>query len=390
MNLMDMFSPVPGFILPAGVNNERLGDNIRYFSNVGSFPETEQAEILLLGLGDFDNPQMPDNSVPDELRKHLYRLYKGHYQPEILDAGNISFDNLEEYETVEDRVIKALGWASDQAKMVIILGTSQKCSYYIHELYRQRNSYFNLAVLDSALDMEEEEGDLTNGNWLSKILFERFNKLFNVSLLGYQNYLVSAKIIQGFIDLNFDVMRIGEIRQEIEESEPYLRDADVVSVDASVMQFSSCPSALDLLPNGMRGEELCRLARYMGMSPKLKMCGFFNIDAQSPYFSLGADAMAQVIWHVIDGYYSRTVDSLDFSSNEYLSYEVTSDRDEHLYFYRNRVSGRWWLRIPLDADMQAEYKETEFVVPCSEKDYLAATRNEVPERWLHSLKKLNL
>lgn len=394
MNLMDVFSPVPGFLLPGGTNNDRLGDSIRYFGNVGAFPEiTEPVDVMIMGLGDFSEINQIDNSVADEIRKHLYLLFKGHYTTQIFDAGNIQFQGLEEHETPEDRISDALRWADENSKLILFLGDSQKYTFYIHELYRRTNRYFNLAILDASLDMDGDENEeINNKNWLNKLLLNRLNKVFNISLIGYQNYLVSPKLIQGFIDLNFDVMRLGDMRVEMEDSEPFLRDADVVSVDASAMQYSACPAALDTWPNGMRGEEICKLGRYMGMSMKLKVAGFFNLDKQSAHFTIGASAMAQVVWHVIDGYYSRTVDNSDFNSSDYINYEVAAiEGDGHsLLFYQNRISNRWWLRIPLPIELQIQYNVPEFIIPCSEKDYLAATRSEIPERWLNSLKKLNL
>lgn len=392
MNLMDIFSPVPGFLLPHGSHSDRLGDAIRYFGNVGAFPEipTEKMDIIMLGLGDYTNLQQPDNSCPDEIRKHLYLLFKGHYDVQILDAGNIQFQNMDEHDTYEDRIVEALRWASEQSKLVIILGENQKDTVFIHEMYRRTNRYFNLSVVDASLDMEDSE-ILQNDNWLQNILMNRLNKVFNISLIGYQNYLTSPKLIQGFIDLNFDVLRVGDLRASMEESEAYLRDADVVSIDASSMQYSSCPSAMVNWPNGLRGEEICKLARYMGMSMKLHVASFFNLDKNSPQFSIGASSIAQVVWHIIDGYYSKTVDNLDFSSSDYLNYEVSSvEGGVNMLFYQNRVSNRWWLRIPLPIELQIKYNVPEFIVPCTERDYMEAINNEIPERWLNSLKKLNI
>lgn len=389
---MEFFSPVPGFLLPERPNGDRLGDSIRYFGNVGAFPDLSAGpDILLLGLGRLSGEEGPDNRYPDELRRYLYNLYKGLYRPDIADAGNIRFDTLGEAETTDDRIVEALIWAMNSARLVILLGHSQEYTWHIHEAYRRRNTYFNLCIIDASLDMGDEGEELSPSGWLSSILFNRLNKLFNVSLMGYQNYLVPPRLIQTFRDLHFDVVRLGDIRAQPEETEPYLRDADVASIDASAMQYSACPSAWQQWPNGLRGEELCKMARYLGMSPKLAVAGVFGLDTASPHLGIGASALAQVVWHIIDGYYSRTVDNPDFSSAEYLSYEVAGDTESSsLRFYQNRVSGRWWLRIPLPIDLQIQYNVPEFVVPCSEKDYLAATMNEVPERWMNSLKKLNL
>lgn len=388
---MEFFSPVPGFLLPERPNGDRLGDSIRYFGNVGAFPDLGSGpDILILGIGERREEGL-DNRFPDEIRRHLYTLYKGMYTPDIADAGNIRLEGLAEGESEDDRIAEALSWAMATARLVLLLGHSQEYTWHIHEAYRRRNTYFNLCIIDASLDMGDEEEEPDASNWLGRILFNRMNKLFNVSLLGYQNYLVPPRLVQTFRDLHFDVLRLGDLRADIEETEPYLRDADVVSIDAAALQYASCPAALQKWPNGLRGEELCRMARYLGMSPKLSCAGIFNLHTDDPAFSVGASALAQVLWHMIDGYYSRTVDNPDFSSSEYLSYEVAGDQaGSGLRFYQNRVSGRWWLRIPLPVDLQIQYNVPEFVVPCSEKDYLAATMNEVPERWMNSLKKLNL
>ena len=73
---MEFFSPVPGFLLPDRPNGDRLGDSIRYFGNVGAFPDlSKRPDLLLLGLGERKDGTV-DNRYPDEIRKHLYTLYK--------------------------------------------------------------------------------------------------------------------------------------------------------------------------------------------------------------------------------------------------------------------------------------------------------------------------
>ncbi len=67
----------------------------------------------------------------------------------------------------------------------------------------------------------------------------------------------------------FDVSRLGHIQSKLEEAEPILRNADILSFDISAIRQSDAPACATTTPNGLYGEEACQVMRYAGMSDKL-------------------------------------------------------------------------------------------------------------------------
>jgi formiminoglutamase len=108
--------------------------------------------------------------------------------------------------------------------------------------------------------------------------------------------------------LNFDCVRLGLARKNIEHLEPILRDADLVSIDVSCIRMSDAPAHANASPNGFSGEELCQIARYAGISDKLTSFGIYEFNPAFDIRHQTAKLLAQTIWCFIDGYYNRRND----------------------------------------------------------------------------------
>jgi len=59
---------------------------------------------------------------------------------------------------------------------------------------------------------------------------------------------------------------------------------------------------------------------------------------------------------------------------------------ETLTFYKSKVTEKWWMEI-IHHRPGARYARN-IQIPCSYADYQAATKGEVPERYINSLAKL--
>ena len=80
--------------------------------------------------------------------------------------------------------------------------------------------------------------ELSSSNFLSKIILHKPNYLFNYGHLGYQTYYVSPDETKLMNDLYFDYARLGEIQEDVQNAEPLIRNADILSVDvSSVKEF---------------------------------------------------------------------------------------------------------------------------------------------------------
>ena len=84
---------------------------------------------------------------------------------------------------------------------------------------------------------KQDEGVKAN-SYLSKIVLDEPNNLFNFSNIGYQTYYNSQEEIDLIEKLYFDAYRLGEISNNIELAEPTFRDADIVSIDLNSVKSS--------------------------------------------------------------------------------------------------------------------------------------------------------
>ncbi len=114
------------------------------------------------------------------------------------------------------------------------------------------------------------------------------------------------------------------------------------------------------------------LLRYAGMSPLVNTIGIYGYNADNDRDEMTAMQIAHMLWYVLDGR-SRgkreaSLDERD-SFNEY----HTAFAEVETVFLQSKKTGRWWMQLP-----DKRY------IACSYKDYLLASSNEIPERWLRA------
>ncbi|MBK5286250.1 MAG: arginase family protein, partial [Bacteroidia bacterium] len=182
--------------------------------------------------------------------------------------------------------------------------------------------------------------------------------------------------------------RLGEVQSSIEETEPIVRNADILSVDISAVRQSDAPANANATPNGFYGEEMCRIVRYAGMSDKLFTVGFYELNPILDSNQQTSHLTAQMLWYFVDGFYSRKKDYPWKNKNDFLQYKIVVENSNHeIIFYKSTRSERWWMEVPF-ADSKIKYQR-HHIVPCSYNDYLKASNQEIPERWWRAFQKLS-
>ncbi len=360
-----------------------LGNKITSHSAEEGFPSLEDADIALIGVKEDRNA--PDNQgcayAPDYVRKYLYNLYQGPYNLKLIDLGNIK-----QGETTEDTyfAVKTVAATLLEKKIVpMIIGGSQDLTYANYRAYESLGQIINIVSIDASFDLGLNEEKINNHNYLNKILTHQPNFLFNYTNIGYQTYFVDQDAIELMHKLHFDVHRLGLVRKNLEEVEPIVRNADLLSFDMGSIRQSDAPANAQASPNGFYGEEACQIIRYAGLSDKLSSIGFYELN---PAFDNGgqtAHLTAQMIWYFLEGFYHRKNDFPDRKrkdSGSYIKYVVSmKEFQNEIIFYKSKVSDRWWMEVPCQG-LQTKY-ERQFLVPCSYKDYQDACQEELPEKW---------
>ena len=364
--------------------NQTFGQCIEIYTTQNNFPDLTNKKIAIVGVEEGRASVGNDGtgSNLDEIRKELYKLYPGNWPTSVVDLGNIKQGN-----TVEDTYF-ALGslltYLIKNEIIPIIIGGSQDLTYANYRAYDTLEQTVNIVTVDNKFDLGTIEDELTSQSYLSKIVMNQPNNLFNYSNIGYQTYYNSQDEIDLLNNLFFETYRLGEVSNSIELVEPLMRDADIVSIDLSAIKNADAPANNNATPNGFTGAEICAISRYAGISDKVTSFGIYEYNPKLDTKNQTAQLISQMIWYFIEGVNYRAKDYPFGLKDNYQKYIVPIE-DQVLNFYKSNKSGRWWMEINLKENNKFKRHA---LIPCTYQDYISATNQEIPERWIKTLKKL--
>jgi formiminoglutamase len=353
--------------------------------HLGQLPSLEGVKLAIVGVQEArqhaENPGAAHGA--DYIRQEFYRLYCMEGEVELVDLGNILPGH-----SVNDTYValREVCWALIKQQIVpIVLGGSRDLAYGQYLAYAQYDSTIDLAAIDARFHLQNQEGapesEPDAQNFLYKIIAHQPSHLFNYVNLGYQSYLVDRDEVRLLEKLFFDAVRLGEVRANMEEAEPYLRAADMLYIDVAAVRKADAPGNPLGSPNGFFAHELCQLTRYAGLSDKLSSIGFYEYDPGSDRQLATAATLAQAIWYFIDGFVNRMNDLPKVKNRTFIKYTTTLKAGKHdLVFYKSKKSGRWWMEVTLPP-VKGSKKERTHLVPCSYNDYQMAGKDELPDKW---------
>ena len=352
----------------------KLCEKSEDFLNLGSF------QLAILGVpeerGAFSN--MGCSKAPNAIRSALYKLYSGDYNCKIADLGNIKKGN--SLKDTHSALTEICSLLLRENVIPIIIGGSQDLAYSQYLSYKALNHTINVVTIDALFDLGVAEDTISSRNYVGKIILQQPNFLFNLSNIGYQTYFVGKDSIQLMEKLYFDAYRLAQVKENIEEAEPIVRNADMLSFDVSAVRKSDAPGNENSSPNGFYGEEVCQIMRYAGMSDKMSSIGFYETNPDFDLQNQTSSLVAQMIWCFIDGFYNRRKDSPIASKAGFTKYRIDIKNTDHeIIFYKSKKTNRWWMEVPY-LENKIKFQRHHFI-PCSYSDYQTACNNGIPERW---------
>lgn len=377
-----------GYEFADKASRRRLGDVVNAYLNNRSFPELKDFDIAIIGVLEDRNTVGNKGcaAAPDQIRKYFYQLYEGAYKTRLVDLGNIKSGH-----TIEDTYFALSSVVKELLKqniVPVIIGGGQDLTYANYQAYEDLGQIINIVAIDPIFDLGKTEQEMSSQSYLSKIILHQPNYLFNFSNIGYQTYFVDQDAIELMKNLFFDAYRLGFVRSKIDEVEPIVRNADLVSFDISAIRHSDAPGNKNVAPNGFYGEEACQIARYAGMSDKLTSIGFYEMNPEFDNHGQTAHLVAQMIWYFVDGFYNRKDEFPHKDKRQFVKYHVaiTGEKDD-LVFYKSKKSDRWWMEVPIRSQNKVKFKR-HHMIPCSYHDYQIACDNDIPDRWWQAYQKL--
>ncbi len=390
MDISIYFDPIKlsSIIETDNLHPNQLYNFVKIFGTEMSFPDIDDVDIALVGVNEgrasVDN--LHCSKAPDAVRKYLYALYKPDFNLKIIDLGNIKPGKTlnDTYYAFRDVVATLL----KKNIVPIIIGGGQDLTFANYLAYESIGKIINIVTVDPAFDLGDTESPLTSKTYLNKIITHQPSYLFNFSNIGYQSYFVDSGAIDLMKKLYFDTYRLGSVQSDIEEVEPMVRNADMISVDISSVRQSDAPGNGNASPNGFYGEELCRIMRYAGLSDKLSSIGIYELNPEKDNNGQTAHLAAQAVWYFIDGFYNRKFDFPVKDKKDYIKYRVViKELQNEIVYYKSKKSDRWWMEVPCPTKLKSKY-ERHYLVPCSYKDYQTAMKEEIPDRWWQAYQKL--
>lgn len=352
----------------------------------GELPDLTQFDLAILGVNEdrFRPEYIGTGEAPNAVRKELYYLVKTRKPLRVLDLGNIVGGNSfsDTYFALSQVILEL-----NKAKLFsVIIGGSQNLISAQYSGFQGLNPNMQVLVVDAKVDLQVAENP-NEQNYLPKIISHEPEYLFNITQAGYQGHFVEPETYDAFEKMNFDLLRLGSLRGNIQTIEPYCRNANMFAMSLQAIRASDAPAQLKPSPNGFSSEEACQIARYAGLGNDLLSAGFFDLNPSQDRNNISASLVAQLIWYLLDGISNRKNEYPVAESKDYIIYHTTTRQmNQELTFYKSVLSNRWWMEVPYPNERSKH--DGKFLVPCSYQDYQTAQNDEIPDRWMKTYQKL--
>ncbi|HPH85749.1 MAG TPA: formimidoylglutamase [Ferruginibacter sp.] len=367
-DLSDFLQPIEVDVLndDKGYTDGQFAKHISIYES--EMPDLEDIDIVLVGVNEMRGSGifLGESYGPDHIRRQLYSLHYWHTDVRIADMGNIK-TGAELTDTYAALKI-VLTEMFRLNKTVIILGGSHDITLAQYEAYKDLKQIVEATCIDSMIDLRGDSA-IRCENFLLDMLTGEPNVIKHYNHIGFQSYFVHPRMLETMDKLRFDCFRVGIVKENIEEMEPVLRSSHFLSFDISAIKSSDAPASA-YSPNGLSGEDACMLTRYAGMSGNLSSFGIYGYNPDLDNNELTAKQIAQMLWYFIDGK-SRSKQESRFDEKHNFNEYHTAFAEVDTVFLQSKKTNRWWMQLP-----DKKY------IACSYNDYVKASLNEIPERWL--------
>jgi formiminoglutamase len=351
--------------------------NISVNTGNSELTDTKGYSVALIGVPD-DRRSVNNGAAlaPDKIRESLYSFSRLSGKLKIIDLGN-----LKSGATFEDTLVglrDVLTKVADAGTVPLLIGGTCALMPAVDRFLSASKSPWSMVSVDSRLDFTPEKRSPDSFNWMNDLIYRSGSHISHLSAVGHQTYLTDQQVVNRFARRHYNIVRIGEVRAAMHETEPLFRDASAAVFDIGAIRQSDAPGTILPSANGFYGEEICLLSRYAGLSDNLKLFGLFEVNPSLDHSNQSTQLAAQIIWFFLEGFSQKQfeVDSLSDQQNpRFTRYHVTlTDLGSEIIFVKSALTERWWLEI------RGPEGEVHYMA-CSYDDYVKANSDQVPDRW---------
>lgn len=323
--------------------------------------EIKESSIVLLFVSDYRGAN-GDAEVQDftAVRKEFYKLSQLDFEIPIVDLGDlVSGKSVQDSHYVLQEVLSACHY---KGAIPVIIGGSNDFAFSLFSGLNFHQNNINYTQISNIISLNQ--GEVINEHtFLSKILGSKSFSIKNYHHLGYQKHLNEQDSVKLIKEVEFDIVRLAEMMNSTEKTEPFFRKADLVTVNCDAIESFSDAFSMNPQVNGLNRREICAYMKEIGLSENLKSVGVFNYNIYSDN-QLNHQLLAQMLWYLIEGI---NIQRSHPKERQYEMYYVLIE-DLQYAFKRDTFSNLWYF---------GDDENIENCIPCSRRDF-----DEAKKGWL--------
>lgn len=332
--------------------------------------EIPEAGVALLFVSDFRGAGGTADPIDfKRLRQAFYSLSALDFEVPVGDLGDlVSGKTSEDTHYILQEVLSACHYKNT---IPVIVGGSDDLSLSLFSAlnFHQKNIYYT--KISNTVSLSGAGEGITEENFLSKILSSKHFSVKDFSLLGYQKHQNEINSIQLIGEVDFDVVRLADMMNCTENTEPYFRTADLVTLNCNAVESFAEPFSIRPEVNGLNRREICAYMKEAGLSENLKSVGIFNYNFNCGS-QLNTQLLAQMLWYLIEGI---NILRTHPSEKELETFWVMAE-DREYAFKRDTFTNLWYF------GSSDNLKEC---IPCSRDEYETAKKGMLPRRLMRKL-----
>lgn len=348
------------FIIPprkVRTENWQIGDKIT--------SEIKEDSIVLLFLSDYRGANGDaDSQEFTQIRREFYKLSQLDFDIPIVDLGDlVSGKTPQDSHYILQEVLSACHF---KHAIPIVIGGSNDFAFSLFSALSFHQKDINYTQISNVVSLKQDE-EIHESNFLSKILGSKNFSIKNYHHLGYQKHLNESDSVKLIKEVQFDIIRLAEMMNSTEKTEPYFRKADLVTINCDAVESFNEAFSINPQVNGLNKREVCAYMKEIGLGEKLKSVGIFNYNIYSDS-QLNHQLLAQMLWYLIEGI------NIQRSHPKEKSFETffVLIKDEQYAFKRDVFSNLWYF---------GEDENIDNCIPCSRSDFDEAKRGFLSPRF---------
>lgn len=337
-------------------------------------------DVFLVGYQEDRNSNNKGaGNAADIVRKQLYELFETKKPLKICDLGNCRLGK-----TVKDSYLivqELCNYLQQYNKPLVIIGGTQEITLTLAQERLRKSEFPTIACIDAQIDMQSNDDDFHNTNYIMKLtdIFENVK----INHIALQEYLSPQSAYEYLRSKNSPHIRLGDVMQNSKHTEAMLREAQLLSFDTTALRFSEFDANRDSIPAGLYVEDACQMAWYAGLSNEMNTFLLTEFNPEKTQNEKPSAAVcALIIWYVLDGISQRNADLQEFKEEFYTIYYVQNNLlAQDVRFFEHKITKQMWVELFLPLCNKKR------MLPCNYNDYQAFSNGNLPENWLMELQR---